>query len=128
MSRRRQLKGIAAGISSSFSSRYNDIDGYWGLGIIYLCATEAGLNKFQLNLISGESVPHFKCSKKLAARYLEHLKLQADKNGFCSWQICKAVIDIEFNTIPSRLNLIFKQTWGEAFICTVSITDDLGKT
>jgi len=128
VSRRRELKGIAAGISSSFSSRYNDIDGYWGLGIIYLRTAEAGLSKFKIDLISGESLPYFKYSKKLAAPYLEHLKLQAEKKGFHPCQICKAVIGIEFNTTPSRLNLIFKQTWGEAFICTVSITDDLGKT
>ena len=128
VSRRRELKGIAAGISSSFSSRYNDIDGYWGLGVIYLCAAEAGLSKFQLDLISGESLPYFKHSKKVATPYREYLKVQAEKKGFHPWQICKAIIEIEFNTMPSKLNLIFKRTWGEAFLCTVSITDDLGKS
>ena len=36
MSTRRELKSVAHALAGSFISRYNDLEGYWGLGV--LCA------------------------------------------------------------------------------------------
>ena len=80
MPTRKDLKGISAGIAYSFSSRNNDIDGYWAMGILYKVASEAGTKKFKLNLLSGESDPSFKYSRKVASPYQVYLTDQIDKN------------------------------------------------
>jgi hypothetical protein len=126
MPRRRQLKGIAFGIASSFVSRNNDVDGYWGLGIFYKLAKEAGLNRFALNLVTGESVPTFKYSKRVAKPYHDFLMKQLNKQGFNESQVKMAIVNIDFNVTPTKKQIIFKATWGEAFACRVHLTDDRG--
>ncbi len=118
------MKAIASGIASSFSSRNNDVDGYWGLGIFYKEAIDSGSNVFSLNLISGESTPVFKYSKRIASHYYASL-LHIMKNiGFVEVQVVDAIIEVEFNTIPTKKQIMYKSTWGEPFVCKVSLTDD----
>jgi len=124
MPRRKQLKAIASGIASSFSSRNNDVDGYWGLGVFYKEAIGSGSNKFSLNLLTGESTPTFKHSKRVALPYYEFLLQQLEKLGFEEYQVTNAVVEVEFNTSPTKRQIMFKSTWGEPFVCKVSLTDD----
>ncbi len=124
MPRRKQLRAIASGIASSFSSRNNDVDGYWGLGIFYKEAIGSGSNTFSLNLITGESTPAFKYSRRVASPYYEFLLQQMKKLGFEELQVTDAVVEVEFNASPTKRQVMFKATWGEAFVCKVSLTDD----
>jgi len=126
MPRRRQLKGVAAGIASSFISRNNDLDGYWSLGILYKFTSEIGESVFTLNLLTGESSPEFKSSKRVVRPYYEYLLKQIENNGFEIFQISSAIVEIEFNTARSKMQLC-RYTWGDPFVCRVSITDDLNK-
>ena len=50
--RRKELKNIAGGIVGSFISRNNDIDGYWGLGILYRFANQRQVDMIQLDLLN----------------------------------------------------------------------------
>lgn len=118
------MKTIASGIASSFSSRNNDVDGYWGMGIFYKEAINSGSNNFSLNLITGESTPPFKYSKRIATPYYEFLCQQMEKLGFEEFQVTDAVVEVEFNANPTKRQIIFKSTWGEPFVCKVSLTDD----
>jgi len=126
MPRRRQLKGVAAGIASSFISRNNDLDGYWSLGILYKSISETGVFVITLNLLTGESSPEFKSSKRVVRPYYEYLLKQIENNGFEIFQISSAIVEIEFNTTQSKM-LLCRYTWGDPFVCRVSITDDLNK-
>jgi hypothetical protein len=127
MPRRKELNGVAAGIASSFSSRNNDVDGFWALGMLYLVATEAGTSKFSLDLMSGESVPEFKFSKRVAAPYFEYLIEQIKKKRFKEHQVTNAIVEVEFNVAPTKRQIIFKSTWGDPFVCRAILTDDLNK-
>lgn len=127
MPRRKELKGIASGIASRFASRNNDVDGYWAMGILYKLAYERDGNQFVLNLMTNESSPPFKHAQKVAEPFFDFLQRQLLKKGFEEHQITKAIIELEFNVAPTKRQIIYKQTWGEPFVCRVSITDDLNK-
>ncbi|MDG9930060.1 MULTISPECIES: hypothetical protein [unclassified Pseudomonas] len=127
MSRRRTLKGVAAGVSSSFASRNNDIEGYWGLGIIYREIDTAGRSSVHLDILSGESCPPIRHAERLAETYRSFLFARVKSLGLQEHHISNAAIELAFN-IPSTGKDLARQSRGEAFRCQVSITDDLGKT
>jgi hypothetical protein len=127
MPRRKELKGISSGIASSFISRNNDVDGYWAMGIFYKIAFESGDNKFTLNLLSGESAPKFKYSKRIAKPYHEYLLNQLEKKGLEEYQVTAAIVELVFNVPQTTKHKMFSMTWGEPFMCRVTISDDLGK-
>jgi len=127
MPTRKDLKGICAGIAFSFSSRNNDVDGYWAMGILYKVASEAGTNKFKLNLMSGESDPSFKYSWRVASPFYEYLIQQIAKKGLEEFQVTDAIVELEFGIQPTTRQESYRPTLGEIFSCRVIITDDLGK-
>lgn len=127
MPRRKGLKGIASGIASGFCSRNNDVDGYWAMGILYKLTIDSNLKKFDLELLSGKSVPEFQYSKQIAAPYTDYLFQQLGKRCFGVYQVSKVVVEVEFNVAPTTTQIMFKSTWGNPYICRVVITDDLGK-
>lgn len=127
MPRRKELKGIAFGIASSFSSRNNDVDGYWALGVLYKLAAEAGSYCFSLNLKDGESAPAFLFSRRIADPYCAFLGEQLEKKGFAWGHVASAIIAVDFNVSPTKKQIMFKSTWGEPFVCRVHLTDDLNR-
>jgi hypothetical protein len=127
MPSRKELKGISAGIANSFISRNNDVDGYWAMGILYKIAFTSGDNKFSLNLLSGASSPKFKYSKRIAKPYYEYMLRQLKKKGLEEDQVATAIVDLDFNVPHTKKHKMFRWTWGEPFMCRVTITDDLDK-
>ncbi len=127
MPSRRVLRGIAGGIASGFSSRRNDVDGYWAPGVLYKLSKESGSNCFSLNLLTGESFPSLKWSEQAALFYRSFLLNQMAKNGVDSNKLKAANLKIEFNTTPNQRQIIFKYSKGDPFICIVELTDYLGK-
>ena len=97
------------------------------MGVLYKLALDSGLNEFDLELLSGESVPEFQHSKRIAAPYTEFLRQQLGKRGFDEHQVAKVVVEVEFNVAPTATQIMLKGTWGDPYICRVVITDDLGK-
>ena len=51
MSAYKQLKGIAAGLAGTFISRNNDVDGYWGMGVIYSEVSARGVSAVTFSLL-----------------------------------------------------------------------------
>ena len=127
MPRRKALKGIAFGIASSFSSRNNDVDGYWVLGVLYKLAAEAGVSCFSLNLKNGESTPSFSFSRRILEPYATFLGDQLKKKGFGWGYVDSVIIAVDFNVSPTKKQVMLKSTWGEPFVCRVRITDDLNR-
>lgn len=126
MSRRRQLKGTAAGVLSSFVSRNNDIGGYWGLGVIYAELATLPSAGCQLDLLTSESVPGFSQAEKVATAYRQHLFRLVEKTGLNANQITNASIGLMFNLAEPVNRQAGKASRGEPFRCQMSITDDLG--
>lgn len=122
------MKGVAAGISSSFASRNNDIDGYWGLGIIYREMDTDGRSSFRLDILNGQSCPPIRHAEKLAETYRSHLFAQVKSKGLQERHIGGAIIDLTFNVPATGKDSALKPSRGEVFKCQVSITDDRGRT
>lgn len=125
--RRKRLKGIASGLVGKFTSRNNNINGYWALGILYKITNDSGRDKFKLDLLSADSAPYWKGSDELTVKYKNFIIEQLGKNGFRRIHISKAIIEIDFNTSPPSTHRIKKCTWGEVYCCRAIITDYLHK-
>lgn len=127
MARRCELKSVASGIATSFISRNNDINGYWAIGILYKYTSESRMHKFTLNLLTGESSPEFAHSQIIAQHYCDYIHKQIKSKRFRKLTISSSTVEIQFNT-PSNTQHIHRTTYGDPFICTVSIVDDLNKS
>ena len=121
------MRGVAAGAAQKFISRYNDIRGYWALGILYKAAVDADTDTLVLNLISGVSAPHFPESNALAAYYYNYILERLLARGFSVSQLTDAYVELGFNVAPTPRQRV-QWTWGEPFLCRVCIVDDLGRT
>lgn len=126
MARRKQLKGLAAGICGSFISRNNDINGYWAVGRLYSNAVDNDLEKVELDLKNRKCVPNTELANLVLTRYNEYMFTQLKKMGLKQSQITSATIGVEFNLAADQQVVPAKLTWGEPFCCTVTLTDDLG--
>ena len=121
------MRGVAAGAAQKFISRYNDIRGYWALGILYKAAVDADADSLVLNLRSGISEPSFPESKALAAHYYNYILEQLLARGFSESHVTDAYIELGFNVAPTPRQRV-QWTWGEPFLCRVCIVDDLERT
>lgn len=124
MSRRSILKGIASGVVGSFVSRNNDLDGYWGIGMLCLYARNIRKTSVTINLCS--NVEEQLIISTLAGNYCYMFKNITAKLKLNPHWVKKVEILIEFGTSNGNLIKAPYDTWGDPFQCTLSITDDLG--
>ncbi len=97
MTRRKVLKGIAKAIVGSFVSRKNDLNGYWGMGMLCPLAQNLGTSLITINLVgNNKEVESSPIVKPIAERYssmLLDILVKATVNP--SW-VQQAVVAIEF--------------------------------
>ena len=127
MACRNEFKGIAAGIAGKFISRNNDVNGYWAMGLLYRASFEKKVTKISMNLLTGESSPNVTWVKHVTESFKEYLFKQCKKKGFENHQIVEAMVELEFNVSPTKRHRNYRYTWGDPFICRVSLIDDLMK-
>lgn len=120
MARRRELKSIASGLAHYGVSRYNDIAGYWGVGVLHGLA----LNKLQVESLS---IPVMKSSEPLdweirsfKASFLERLR-------YVRHELMKVVEDCEVDFHFEPYAWRESRGQGARVTCTVHLIDDLGK-
>lgn len=119
MPRRKQLKGVAIGLLGTFVSRNNDIYGYWGLGVLKLCATKNGLAKIVIDLL--EMRPDFDVDSPVYIAekiYRSWLFGIFEKLGLDNKQLERAEIHLEFSTFEDFSNVI-RDTRGVPYKCSV---------
>jgi hypothetical protein len=136
MRRRNEIGSIASGILYSFVSRNNDLDGYWGIGVLYLYAQQVGeltvtvdilgnlVNPQVTRLLRIYRQPNFEV---LIDRYRSMLFTLLDKRGLPRTWVTDAVFSIEFKSkaaVPAYPKIGEN---SEAFACTLSMKDDLGR-
>ena len=128
MTSRNEMKGIAAGVVGKFTSRNNDIDGYWAMGILYQTAIRNKTSELSLNLKTGESVPKYKHSKQLAAPFLEYIYCQMNKRNWDIFRLKQAMVELHFRIqLDPTKDFLYKNSWGEPYKCIVLLTDDRDK-
>jgi hypothetical protein len=126
MGRRRNIRGTAANLLSSFVSRNNDLDGYWAVGHRRSFADNVSSRSVRLDLLDGTSVPSGKESQRVGENYGSWLRRELTKNGLSLAHIREAAVFIEFGqfqgpTPPPQI------TRGEPFVCRVLLVDDGGR-
>jgi hypothetical protein len=126
MMRRRELKGIASGLVGTFVSRNNDVDGYWALGKLCALARRADVNLLEIHLHTSSVIAATDpLLTLLASRYAERLASMLARRDIPSSMVRSACIAIQFGT-TDRFPVPPPSTWGAPFICTFTLTDDLG--
>ena len=113
-------------MSHSFVSRYNDVDGYWALGLI-LDQVAAGVDREpRIDLITGVSSAAF-ADPPLAwvpPWYVQMLRSQIEGRGLVS-RVQGATLTLSFDLtqrVPYGVHLVLRP-----FTCRVQITDDRGR-
>lgn len=125
MPRRKQLKNVACGIARRFSSRNNDIDGYWALGLLYSTASAAATNSIRLDLMSETAVPSLKHTGRVVSQFKQYLRDQLENINLTNC-LSAATVEVEFNVEPQSNNAN-SNSLGDRFRCCVTLTDDHGK-
>jgi len=136
MRRRNEIGSIASGLLQSFVSRNNDVEGYWGIGVLYLYAQQAGQLKVTIDVLR-DSVdppvtqllriyrrPNFEA---LIAGYRTMLRALLNKRGVPETWAAEMVFSIEFESkhaVPTHPKIGEN---SEPFVCMLSIKDDLGR-
>jgi hypothetical protein len=54
---RRELLDVAAAVAGSFVSRNNDVNGYWGLGLLRSYADRNGVRFLRFDILEGDHEP-----------------------------------------------------------------------
>ena len=126
MSRRKELKGVAYGFLSSFVSRNNDINGYWGLGKLYQFAVENGTDEIEMNLSKNDCIPSNTIPKAIIAQYSQALSIMFEKQGLPKFWLSKAIVRIKFAQSDDADSSV-RGYLGDPFQCSVILQDDLGK-
>ena len=129
MATRRALKGVSAGLVGSFMSRNNDVEGYWGMGVLLRCASEHGLHELTIDLLDAAANPlaENEPPKIVARRYGEMLKAHLQNAAIDPTKISRARIEVRFGT-SGDLPMPPLATWGLPFVCVAVIVDDHGRT
>lgn len=126
--KRKLLKDLAGAIASSFISRNNDINGYYGVGALYKQTNELNTNQIQLDLLTGNTIPVEIDAKYTIVCYYEFFLKQLLSRNFQKNHIKKVTIQLVFNCTTNGQEKIYENIrWGNPFSCNVTITDDLEK-
>lgn len=75
MPRRKQIKDIAYGPLSSFTSRKNDVNGYWGIGKLFALMQNSNNYCIQINLLSKSMIPGVDEFERLIDEFSNKLRI-----------------------------------------------------
>lgn len=127
MARRRELLDIARGISSSFNSRNNDLQGYWALGVLYKFAGINNINSLEFNILNNTVSSNTEYFSQISSRYHDLLyHLLKVKSIHCDW-VKFATIKIDFNQYNKAHHEQIFYPIGDPYIITMTLIDDRGK-
>lgn len=111
MASRKNIQGIVSSFAHWFVSRNNDIDGYWGVGKIYLYSCEQNAAVADIDILAAKSL--------FSEYYRNKLVELSNKHRVpISW-IDSAKISVKFSMTGSLS--------GSNFEARLIITSDLGK-
>jgi len=127
MPRRRRLKSVAHGLLGAFSGRYNDIGGYWALGLLYKSAVEMNAPSVSIGIKGLGCEPATLMTWNLSSKYGAYLRRLCSSEKLPPEWIAKGSIWIEFNTSALDHPFFWTGSGGEPFLVVVDIEDDRGK-
>lgn len=125
MARRKEFKAIAEGLLSSFISRNNDVNGYWGIGKLFSLMLREETLIIEIDLINKIIIPQDKEFNNLVEDYSNRLRIQVDNRKLNRTYLKKAkIILIGY---PNRPKISLGQIAPNRIDCKLTITDDLDR-
>ena len=127
MARRKDLNGVAAGLVGTFVSRNNDLEGYWSLGRLRTLADRHQSKEVVIDILRGTASLPGRDAAEVSRTYRGWLLERLAKIGIPTDWVKEAKISLQFgswegNAPPPQ------RTWGDPFVCRVSLVDDQGRT
>lgn len=114
MARRLQLQGICNDLLDSFSSRYNDLDGYWCLGVFQSHLQKRKDSKLYFDLVTemseNQKTPFFQTSRYYRSALKRHLENRC----------------IPFHWVADGMICVWAVSPGK-LVCSISVKTDLGR-
>ena len=134
MAGRRILTNVAHGITGSFVSRNNDVDGYWALGQLLSHTLASTSPSLIIDLGVGCSTPAFSAEplSPLPARWSEVFWKSVDREGLARSTVRHAELSLECDLASDRPRdepkpLLRRRRTEYLVRCRTAITDDRGR-
>ncbi len=121
MLRGAHLTNIAIGLCGSFTSRNNDLDGYWSIGKLRSLADQHGRTEIVLDLLTSSIHPSSSEFAPVLARYRHLLAKLAGLSRVRLEEITVARIALDFAPPPWPRISYYKPQWGDQFTLAVTI-------
>lgn len=117
--RRSELRNIANGLLGTFVSRNNDIDGFWGLGVLRSFADSTGVQQITIDLLETDAQPHIfeSCKQHHRVWLRKSLETKSIPMEFLSVARIKVSFFSTFDSFPD----LVKDTRGLPYECFVEI-------
>ncbi len=113
------LQNVANGLLGTFVSRYNDIGGYWALGVLRSLVERGGVDRIEIDLL--KTTNGDPSIQLIARKYKEWLEKRLREVHILLEDMSIARIEIEFlSTFDGHRDLV-KDTRGFPYKCTVEI-------
>ena len=122
---RRKFNHTAAGLLSKFLTRYNDVDGYWALGVLYTEA-RASANRVELDMLGGTAHPASPVCIDVARSWALHLRQALARHGVSPEALATASLAIEFG-LPPRPRRPGHIEYGDPFLCSLRLVSRDGR-
>lgn len=122
---RRELLDVAAAVAGSFVSRNNDVNGYWGLGLLRAHADRNGLRSLRFDILEQDADAQGGAPALVADAYRRVLARQLAIRRIKPGIVTKAEILLTFD--PDEPNTPSASTYGAPFSCTARLTDHRGR-
>lgn len=126
MPRRKELVDVIRGLTSSFDSRNNDVQGYWALGVLYYFAKTNHICLFKFDLLNQTIQPSISYFQQITSTYHSNLQRLINAKNINSQWLKSVSITIEFDNYSKQHNHI-KYPVGDPYVIIGKIIDDRGK-
>ncbi|MGY8770964.1 MAG: hypothetical protein ACKVH8_21345 [Pirellulales bacterium] len=125
--RRKELKNIAGGIVGSFISRNNDIDGYWGLGILYRFANQRQVDMIQLDLLNLTITPASTKFYPIVRYWNAKLEYHIERRSIPRSWLQSVIVTTKFNQEYEEKYHAWRSALGDPCLCTCEIKVNDGR-
>jgi hypothetical protein len=126
MACRRVLANVAHGITDSFLSRNNDVNGYWGLGQLLSRALATNIPSLVIDLRSGLSAPALSEAplSSLPVRWSDRFWSRVDREGLAHATVHRAALSLVCELAGASAR---GQRMEYLVRCCTTIADDHGR-
>lgn len=114
-----KIKSALSGFLGSFTSRNNDYNGYWALGIYYKTISEYGSNKISFNILKNTTDPDIKIAPKILQKY-HASTLKMIGVPLPPSMVKSITLSIEFNQPEAPYIHNRNHSYGEPYTCKIT--------